>query len=1197
MKKAIFLLLVAIISFAEVPQLINYQGKLTDPDGMAIDVPTDITFRIYDDPGAGTLRWSESHVAVTVNHGLFDVVLGSTTPLDLPFDEQYWVELEVDGEVLSPRQPLTSAPYALRAAYADSLASTSGGVVTSLNTLTGALTLISDGGIHIDTSGSTIRLGVTLDPGDCSGFVTVGGESGTNSNIPIYLGGFTEAIGQFVLRQSDIGCTGGRIYSITFYSTRTGGSIADVDVWLNNVLVPDLSTGSIIPSGDPTASGATINFAGDGTTEILFPYGFWYDGDNLLITLRRNDGESGLSPFNWKGDATAYVSARYNNTSASFPLTSTANFRPKVKFDFRTPPMPDIVTDVNGITGSIDLIGGTDIEVITGTGELTINYTGSGGTGGFQQLRANGSPWLTDSVTFVEGTNITLSQIGDSITISAIGGAGDNWGTDSVNHDATLRGSGRTTNLLGIAQQGATTGQVLKWSGTNWLPDDVVSTTYPSDTIIYTTPRLSGIGTTGNPLDIAPQSATLGQVLKWNGTTWLPDDIVSTTYPSDTVIYTTPRLSGIGTTGNPLDIAQQGAGTGQVLKWSGTAWTPDEDIGGGAGDNWGTDSVNHNASLTGSGKTSNPLAVNFAGSGTALTAAHSDHTHEAVGPGDIAYADSTGAVAWSDISGIPPIIEDTIPLGKGLSLGADDSINVNVRGGLEIAADSVQIKAGGITWAHLSTAVKDSIHAGGPTGWPAIWDSVVVRLNSSYTTYKRIITVRNTAAVKALNVPIGLFLNSANFNFAHARPDGGDIRFKKTSDATALDYFVSLYDASSETARVWFMIDSIGSKDSIKVDFTYGSPLLTTTSLSSMDTVLYGQVVWDTTWDGGAGDDYAYDVVENPANGRIYITGKTYQADYSCFELLFQQYDSLGNRLNSVRYESEDNRAASGNGIDWTSDGYLAIAGEELDTFPGRPVLYRYWTLKLNTSGTIQWARDTTYSSSYNAKGLVVAADNAGRIITTGYAGSSSSANRVFTVGYSSSGSLNHYQQGPGSVQTFTGYEICADSSGNSYVSAYYRDGTAYRLWLLSYSSSGTNRYTNKYYTVSSGQVPTINGIDSTGLFYTVLSNGKVYVANASTGDTIRTVLLGHNTNGGHLRKNGSFVTLNTSGMAYVYDRDFNRLWQFDPVWTLNNAYLRRNGDVIACGYSRTGANDDVFLVKYRKPVITHTIGTETHMP
>lgn len=39
-------------------------------------------------------------------------------------------------------------------------------------------------------------------------------------------------------------------------------------------------------------------------------------------------------------------------------------------------------------------------------------------------------------------------------------------------------------------------------------------------------------------------------------------------------VSTTARLSGDGSSGDPLDIAQQGATTGQVLRWSGTAWVP-----------------------------------------------------------------------------------------------------------------------------------------------------------------------------------------------------------------------------------------------------------------------------------------------------------------------------------------------------------------------------------------------------------------------------------------------------------------------------------------------------------------------------------------------------------------------------------------------------------------------------------------------
>lgn len=33
-------------------------------------------------------------------------------------------------------------------------------------------------------------------------------------------------------------------------------------------------------------------------------------------------------------------------------------------------------------------------------------------------------------------------------------------------------------------------------------------------------------------------------------------------------------LAGNGTAGNPLKIAQQGAGTGHILTWNGTSWAP-----------------------------------------------------------------------------------------------------------------------------------------------------------------------------------------------------------------------------------------------------------------------------------------------------------------------------------------------------------------------------------------------------------------------------------------------------------------------------------------------------------------------------------------------------------------------------------------------------------------------------------------------
>jgi len=106
-----------------IPQTIQYQGKLTDMTGVGENDSLDMTFHIYDVETGGAALWSEIHASsnkVRVVLGLFDVELGSITPIDLPFDEQYWLEIDVDGNTLTPRMPLTTSPYAFRAAVADS---------------------------------------------------------------------------------------------------------------------------------------------------------------------------------------------------------------------------------------------------------------------------------------------------------------------------------------------------------------------------------------------------------------------------------------------------------------------------------------------------------------------------------------------------------------------------------------------------------------------------------------------------------------------------------------------------------------------------------------------------------------------------------------------------------------------------------------------------------------------------------------------------------------------------------------------------------------------------------------------------------------------------------------------------------------------------------------------------------------------
>ncbi|MGH8003630.1 MAG: hypothetical protein ACRECJ_02760 [Limisphaerales bacterium] len=101
---------------SSVPNLINFQGKLTDNLGNPVaDGPHNFTFRIFDGPEGGSiLLWREGPLAISTAAGLFNHQLGSSTALPqtlfLDYDSLY-LEIEADAEIQSPRTRLISNPY------------------------------------------------------------------------------------------------------------------------------------------------------------------------------------------------------------------------------------------------------------------------------------------------------------------------------------------------------------------------------------------------------------------------------------------------------------------------------------------------------------------------------------------------------------------------------------------------------------------------------------------------------------------------------------------------------------------------------------------------------------------------------------------------------------------------------------------------------------------------------------------------------------------------------------------------------------------------------------------------------------------------------------------------------------------------------------------------------------------------------
>ncbi|MDZ4243581.1 MAG: hypothetical protein U1C57_00565, partial [Candidatus Doudnabacteria bacterium] len=260
-----------------VPEIISYQGRLTDADGDLLGgsgTSYNFKFSIWDNAavGSGAQLWPASTVAtttVTVTEGVFNVNIGEDTDdLTYNFNDNDTVYLQVqvkqgtsgEYETLSPRQQITSAGYAINA-------STLGGYAASQTPTASQVPVLNSSGNLVLTGGGNFNSATTTDTLSVGGALRLADGS-------VSLPGLTFSndlnTGLYRIGDDTLGFTTGGIERLridTATSTFATSLIIDTSVFTVNVNEDRVGIGTASPTstlgvvGDSRFNGA-VNIAG-----------------------------------------------------------------------------------------------------------------------------------------------------------------------------------------------------------------------------------------------------------------------------------------------------------------------------------------------------------------------------------------------------------------------------------------------------------------------------------------------------------------------------------------------------------------------------------------------------------------------------------------------------------------------------------------------------------------------------------------------------------------------------------------------------------------------------------------------------------------------------------------------------------------------------------------------------------------------
>ncbi|HXG00218.1 MAG TPA: hypothetical protein VNL69_05495, partial [Bacteroidota bacterium] len=518
---------------AQVPQVLSFQGALIDTMGIARpDGEYRLTFRLYSDSIGGTALWTQERV-VAVRRGLFSTQLGGTPGFSGLFTAPRWLGVQVENEPeIARRILLTATAYTFNAIKAD----------TALVALSAPLQQVVD----------SARIAGTVPNGAI-----------TNQKIATNAVSSDKILDGTIVR-ADV--------SPTFKSPA-----ADTADFVRNL--PPVDSARIagtVPDGAITnlklaANAVTADKILDGTIQTVDVSPSFKAPDAAIAdTVRRapplvippNSIDSTRLAFN------AVVNSRILDGTISSAKIAAGQ----------------IVKSVNSLRDNIRIVGRGAASITSSNDTIYIETPPPSGGTGIQSL-SNTNNTLTiinptgpnttinvrdggiGSVQLADGS-VSQTKLADGSVVNAKIASG------AVDNSKLAANAVTTTNILDgtilfqdIGPNGASAGQVMKWTGTAWAPrNDSVGT--PGVTSVTAG---TGLNATPNPI-----TSTGTIFIATGGVTnaHLASSAVDSAKLASNAVRSTHIADG---TILFQDIGQNGATAGQVMKWTGTAWAASPD--------------------------------------------------------------------------------------------------------------------------------------------------------------------------------------------------------------------------------------------------------------------------------------------------------------------------------------------------------------------------------------------------------------------------------------------------------------------------------------------------------------------------------------------------------------------------------------------------------------------------------------------